>query len=60
MRQQGYRPIQVWVLDVRTPAFAEAAHRASVAMARADAVGDAQDFVDAVSALWHPADGDDW
>lgn len=60
MRRRGYRPIQVWVPDVRTPEFAVEAHRAADAMAAADAVGDDQDFVDAVSTLWQPGDGDEW
>lgn len=60
MRAQGYRPVQVWVPDVRTPEFAAAAHRASLAIAHADATRDDQDFVDAVSELWQPVDGDDW
>ena len=27
LRQQGLRPIQIWVPDVRSPAFAAEAHR---------------------------------
>lgn len=60
MRQRGYRPVQIWVPDVRSPQFAAEAHRASLAMARADATGDDQEFVDAVSALWEPGDGEQW
>ena len=34
LRQQGLRPIQIWVPDLRSPAFAEEAHRQSMAVAR--------------------------
>ncbi len=60
MRALGYRPIQVWVPDVRTAEFEAAAHRASQAFARADAAGDDQAFVDTVSELWRPAEDDEW
>ena len=30
LRAQGLRPIQVWVPDVRSPAFAAEAHRAEI------------------------------
>ena len=60
MRERGYRPVQIWVPDVRTAQFAVAAHQASLAMARADATGDDQDFVDAVSAIWRPDEGEQW
>jgi len=49
MRARGYRPIQIWVPDVRSDAFATEAHRQSVQLAAADRAGDDQDFVDAVS-----------
>ena len=49
MRDQGYRPVQFWVPDVRSSAFAAEAHRQSVILAAADGAGDDQDFVEAVS-----------
>lgn len=49
MRARGYRPIQIWVPDVRSAAFAAEAHRVSVLLAEADRSGDDQDFVDAIS-----------
>lgn len=52
MRARGYRPVQVWVPDVRTVEFAAEAHRQSVAVADADRHGDDQDFVEAVSIPW--------
>jgi hypothetical protein len=33
LRRQGLRPIQIWVPDVRSRAFAAAAHRQSLAVA---------------------------
>jgi hypothetical protein len=52
MRARGYRPIQVWVPDVRSAEFATEARRQSLAVAEVDRVSDDQDFVEAVSALW--------
>ena len=49
MRARGYRPIQVWVPDVRSAAFAAEARRQSMLLAAADRSGDDQDFVDAIS-----------
>ena len=50
LRKQGLRPVQIWVPDVRSRAFALAAHRQSLAVARsAHADGD-QEFVDAIAA----------
>ena len=34
MRAQGFRPIQVWVPDTRSPKFAAECHRQSLAVAR--------------------------
>jgi hypothetical protein len=49
LRMQGLRPIQIWVPDVRSAAFADEARRQSLAVAMADAQSDDQDFVEAVS-----------
>jgi hypothetical protein len=52
LRAQGLRLIQLWVPDVRAPAFRSEAHRQSLmAAASAHAVAD-QAFIDAVSD-WH-------
>jgi hypothetical protein len=49
LRKQGLRPIQIWVPDVRSPAFRSEAHRQSAAIAAsADAQAD-QAFIDAVA-----------
>jgi hypothetical protein len=33
LREQGLRPIQIWVPDVRSPSFRSEAHRQSAAVA---------------------------
>ena len=50
LREQGLRPVQLWVLDVRSKAFAHAAHRQSLAVARSPYAQEDQEFVDAISA----------
>ena len=50
LRKQGLRPVQVWVADVRSKAFARAAHRQSLAVARSPQASEDQVFVDAISA----------
>ena len=50
LRKQGLRPVQVWVLDVRSKAFARAAHRQSLAVAKSPHAQEDQEFVDAISA----------
>ena len=52
MREQGYRPVQLWVPDVRTAQFADEAHRQSAAVAAASRDNDDQDFIEAVSIAW--------
>jgi len=49
LRQQGLRPIQIWVADVRSPAFAKEARRQSLAVANSLYAKEEQDFVDAIS-----------
>jgi hypothetical protein len=49
LRSQGLRPIQIWVPDVRPPAFAAEAHRQALAVAASAYAQEDQDFVDAVS-----------
>ena len=34
LRRQGLRPIQIWVPDMRSPAFVAEAHKQSLAVAR--------------------------
>ncbi|MFG1383304.1 antitoxin MazE family protein [Xanthobacter versatilis] len=49
LRAQGLRPIQIWVPDVRAPAFRAEARRQSLAVASSALAGDDQAFIDAVS-----------
>ncbi len=50
LRAQGLRPIQIWVPDTRSPAFAAEAHRESLAIANSPHEADDQAFIDAISA----------
>jgi hypothetical protein len=52
LRQQGLRPIQIWVPDVNAPEFAREAHRQSTLVAASEQELDDQAFVDAVSSDW--------
>ncbi len=49
LREQGLRPIQIWVPDVRSPAFRSEAHRQSAAVAASAHAREDQAFIDAVS-----------
>jgi hypothetical protein len=49
LREQGLRPIQIWVPDMRSPGFAAEAHRQSLAVANSPHAGEDQDFIDAVT-----------
>lgn len=49
LRAQGLRPVQVWVPDTRSPAFASEAHRQSLAAAKSRHARRDQAFIDAVS-----------
>jgi Antitoxin MazE-like len=48
MRAKGLRLVQMWLLDTRTPEFAELAHRASVAIANSPTEQEDQAFIDSV------------
>jgi hypothetical protein len=50
LRPQGLRPIQIWMPDVRSPAFNDEAHRQSLAVANSAGAREDQGFIDAVSA----------
>ncbi len=49
LRKKGLRPVQIWVPDVRSHAFAAEAHRQSLAVARSSHEADDQALVDAIS-----------
>jgi hypothetical protein len=51
LRQQGLRPIQIWVPDMRSPSCVAEAHRQSLAVARSPHAGEDQDFIHAAS-VW--------
>lgn len=49
LREQGLRPIQIWVPDVRAPEFAAQAHAQSETVAASEHAADDQAFIDAAS-----------
>lgn len=49
LRQQGLRPIQIWVPDMRSRTFVAEAHRQSLAVAKSPHAKEDQDFINAVS-----------
>jgi len=49
LRAQGLRPVQIWVPDVRSPAFVAEAHRQSAAVSSSQHGADDQAFIDAVT-----------
>ncbi|MBM3564285.1 MAG: DUF3018 family protein [Alphaproteobacteria bacterium] len=49
LRDQGLRPIQIWVPDLRAPGFRKEAHRQSLAVAASAHARDDQAFIDAAS-----------
>jgi Protein of unknown function (DUF3018) len=49
MRARGLRPVQLWVHDMRDPAFVEECRRQSRAVANSPAEKEDQAFVDAIS-----------
>ncbi len=51
LREQGLRPIQIWVPDTRSPEFAREAHRQSLLAGASSSETDDQAFVDAISIL---------
>lgn len=46
MREQGLRPIQMWVTDVRAPSFAVEAHLQSAAVSASNHAEEEQAFID--------------
>ncbi len=51
LRDQGLRPLQIWVPDTRGEEFAAEAHRQSLLAANSSTADDDQAFVDAISTL---------
>ena len=54
LRKKGFRPVQMWVPDTRSRAFAAEAHRQSLAVARSPLSVEDQAFVDSISE-WNDA-----
>ncbi|MCF8542969.1 MAG: antitoxin MazE family protein [Candidatus Nanopelagicales bacterium] len=52
LRAQGLRPIQIWVPDVRSSAFAQESARQAALVAQASSQTDDQDFVESISTTW--------
>lgn len=51
LREQGLRPIQIWVPDVRSPGYAAEARRQARAVAHSPQSAEDQAFIDAASEL---------
>ena len=51
LRVEGLRPIQIWVPNTGSPAFAAEAHRQSQLVAKSSHAAEDQAFVDSVSEL---------
>ena len=49
LRERGLRPVQIWVPDVRSPAFLAEARRQSELVARGPHAADDQAFADALA-----------
>ena len=49
LRQQGLRPIQIWVPDIDSPVFVKEARRQSLAVAKSSLANSDQDFIDSIS-----------
>ena len=49
LREQGLRPIQIWVPDVRSPQFDAQAHQQSLATAMSQYETDDQAFIDSLA-----------
>jgi len=49
LRARGLRPIQFWLPDTRSAAFAAEAHRQSQMVARVQSSREDQEFIDAIS-----------
>ena len=52
LRERGMRPVQIWVPDVRTPEFRDAAAAQAQLVGGADSRTDDQEFIEAVSVGW--------
>ena len=51
LREQGLRPLQIWVPDTRAPGFSEEARRQSLAVATSAHAEIDQAFIDTISEI---------
>ena len=51
LHSQGLRPVQIWIPDTRSEAFAAAAHLQSIGASRSVHAHDDQAFIDSISQL---------
>ena len=51
LREQGFRPVQIWIPDTRTNAFLVAAHHQSMAVAGSGLASTDQALIDDISQL---------
>jgi len=51
LREEGLRPVQVWVPDVRSPEFRAEAQRQSTLVARSAQAAEDQAFIDEIAEL---------
>lgn len=52
LREQGLRPVQIWVPDTRSAAFAAEARRQSALVAASAQAAEDQAFVEAIAEPW--------
>ncbi|GFG91621.1 antitoxin MazE family protein [Mycobacterium bourgelatii] len=55
LRQQGMRPVQIWVPDVTAHEFHREAHRQSASVAAGEREAEDQAFVNAIAVDWDEA-----
>ncbi|MBV2352580.1 antitoxin MazE family protein [Synechococcus sp. HK05] len=51
LRNQGMRPVQIWIPDTRSEFFAAAAHQQSLSASRSALANQDQAFIDSVNQL---------
>ena len=49
LREQGLRPIEIWVPDVTSPEFKREAHRQSLLVTQSERAKEDQEFIDSIT-----------